>query len=266
MNLEKVTYLSIVPNESDKKYQDVDSIIKIGNYTSKNLNFGKKIIYTYKEPTIDPQDFEIKIIDKVPYEDFNNYITNFYPDSFETDFMINFHSDGFIQNQNAWDDNFLNYDYIGAPICYPIEKNGFGYILTVGNGGFSLRSKKLCQKIKSLKNNNYMPKYLNLLNNSIAINKDFIENMPDFMKNEDVYISTFCADILNKYGFKCPNLEIAQKFSTEHFCMINRERSVNYDTMINSFGFHEIETSFSEAFNPIRDFRRSLLEKIDKCF
>ena len=77
MNLEKVTYLSIVPNESDKKYQDVDSIIKIGNYTSKNLNFGKKIIYTYKEPTIDPQDFEIKIIDKVPYEDFNNYIPNY---------------------------------------------------------------------------------------------------------------------------------------------------------------------------------------------
>jgi hypothetical protein len=48
--------------------------------------------------------------------------------------------------------------------------------------------------------------------------------------------------------------------------MINRERSVDYDTMINSFGFHEIETSFSEAFNPIRDFRRGLLEKIDKCF
>ena len=56
-----------------------------------------------------------------------------------------------------------------------------------------------------------MPKYLNFSNNSVPINKEFIENMPDFMKNEDVYISTFCGDILNKYGFSEVQIRTIEK-------------------------------------------------------
>ena len=39
-DLSKVTYLSVVPNKSDKVYQDIDSIISIGINSSKGLNFG----------------------------------------------------------------------------------------------------------------------------------------------------------------------------------------------------------------------------------
>lgn len=45
--------------------------------------------------------------------------------------------DGMIQNAELWRDEFLNYDYIGA--VWPWEPEG----RNVGNGGFSLRSKKL---------------------------------------------------------------------------------------------------------------------------
>lgn len=44
--------------------------------------------------------------------------------------------DGFVLDGSAWDDAYLEYDYVGAPW---LETDGFN----VGNGGFSLRSMKL---------------------------------------------------------------------------------------------------------------------------
>ena len=45
--------------------------------------------------------------------------------------------DGFVTNANSWRPDFLAFDYIGAP--WPQFPDG----LNVGNGGFSLRSRKL---------------------------------------------------------------------------------------------------------------------------
>jgi ADP-heptose:LPS heptosyltransferase len=55
---------------------------------------------------------------------------------FETDFVLIVQADGYVLSENAWDDEFLQYDYVGASWIYDNER-------TVGNGGFSLRSKKL---------------------------------------------------------------------------------------------------------------------------
>lgn len=45
-------------------------------------------------------------------------------------------NDGYVLDSTAWQDEFLKYDYIGSPWLYPDDRN-------VGNGGFSLRSKRL---------------------------------------------------------------------------------------------------------------------------
>jgi hypothetical protein len=45
--------------------------------------------------------------------------------------------DGFVLNADRWDPKFLNFDYIGAP--WP----QFADLHNVGNGGFSLRSRRL---------------------------------------------------------------------------------------------------------------------------
>ena len=63
LDLSNVTYLSIIGNDSPKEYTDIDSIIKIGQYSSRNINFGRKVIYTHKEPSVDVGDFEIVKID-----------------------------------------------------------------------------------------------------------------------------------------------------------------------------------------------------------
>jgi hypothetical protein len=63
----------------------------------------------------------------------------------ETPFCLVVQGDGYVINPKQWTDDFLNYDYIGAP--WPALKTAyvdpFGHSQRVGNGGFSLRSKKL---------------------------------------------------------------------------------------------------------------------------
>lgn len=53
--------------------------------------------------------------------------------------------DGYIIDQAAWTDEFLNFDYVGAK--WPWHQDGN----IVGNGGFSLRSKKLLDAVASEK-------------------------------------------------------------------------------------------------------------------
>ena len=58
--------------------------------------------------------------------------------------------DAFVLRHEAWDESWLNYDYIGAPWWFNDEKN-------VGNGGFSLRSKKFLKECSLLNIRNYHP-------------------------------------------------------------------------------------------------------------
>lgn len=53
--------------------------------------------------------------------------------------------DGYVLHPEAWDPDFLSYDYIGA--TWPANHQGPEM---VGNGGFSLRSKKLLQTLNSI--------------------------------------------------------------------------------------------------------------------
>lgn len=78
--------------------------------------------------------------------DYNDYIINYLHADIKTDFCMIIQADGFPINLDAWDDLFLKYDYIGAPWYsqpWPLEK-------TVGNGGFSIRSKKMLQESSEL--------------------------------------------------------------------------------------------------------------------
>jgi hypothetical protein len=50
--------------------------------------------------------------------------------------------DGFVVRPECWDERFLDYDYIGAP--WPDQGNA------VGNGGFSLRSRRLLESLRRI--------------------------------------------------------------------------------------------------------------------
>jgi hypothetical protein len=114
----------------------------------------------------------------------------------KTDFVLSVHWDGYIINANAWQPEFLNYDYIGA--IWPWHPEG----LRVGNGGFSLRSKRL----------------LELTASSGFVYKD---------RNEDDLICHVNRDYLVRNGVRFAPEELARYFSFE------REL-----TNIETFGFH----------------------------
>ena len=105
-------------------------------------NFKKVKLFsclTNREINKDLSDIELVKIDRMnniqSYSKFmitqlNNYI--------DTKYILICQYDGFVVNINLWNDRFLDYDYIGAPTWHPYN---------TGNGGFSLRSKKLLECI-----------------------------------------------------------------------------------------------------------------------
>ena len=103
---------------------------------------------------------------------------------FETSHVLVIQHDGYVLNGSCWLDEFLDYDYIGAPWLYPDNRN-------MGNGGFSLRSKKL---------------------QTAVANDSFIETSDP----EDEVICRLYREYLeNKHGIKYAPVDLADKFSYE---------------------------------------------------
>jgi hypothetical protein len=119
----------------------------------------------------------------------------------DTRYMLIIQHDGYILNADSWDNDFLNCDYIGAPWSRNRDCN-------VGNGGFSLRSKKLMEFVSK----NY---------------KQYQSH-----SHEDFTICLQMRKPIIDNGFKFSPIELAAKFSID--CNFN----FPYDS---TFGFHRIE-------------------------
>lgn len=118
----------------------------------------------------------------------------------QTPFALICQWDGFVVNHKAWTNEFLNYDYIGSP-WPPWEDNNYRPD-TVGNGGFSLRSKKLCDLVSRL--------------------------APACFENEDRVICEDRREQLENQGIKFAPVKLAWQFSCEND---------NYEKY-HSFGIH----------------------------
>jgi len=77
--------------------------------------------------------------------EYNKYVLYKLFKHVDTQFCLVIQADGYVINGSMWSEKFYEYDYIGAP--WPIESEGyidpFGNHQRVGNGGFSLRTKRL---------------------------------------------------------------------------------------------------------------------------
>lgn len=142
-----------------------------------------------------------------------------------TDHILITQPDGMAVNSNYWSDEFLEYDYIGPP--YNIGEHdtnkgiveNFGYSeykntqkWIVGNGGFSLRSKKLLNALQDDRITEYV------------LNKQTGQSF----YGEDLQITLIHRKILeDDYGIKFAPIDVALRFATE--------RLVDNGM---SFGFH----------------------------
>lgn len=148
-------------------------------------DFGQKILFT-KTTSDYTSESGISVVNTniiTSVADYNDFNMKQLYKFIEKDFVLVVEYDGFILNPNAWTEEFLNYDYIGAPWWYDDEHN-------VGNGGFSIRSKKL----------------LTIL----ATDKNITETIPD-----DRHICRTYRAYLESKGIRFAPEELAQRFSIE---------------------------------------------------
>jgi hypothetical protein len=182
------------------------------NISSKNIEFGRVILFTDSKKEsfshIDTDNVEFMRIPKIKsadeYQDFCLRLTYF----LDNQYALLIQHDGFILNANLWNHKFLDYDYIGAPWTKE-DGNTWCTNTRVGNGGFSLRSKKF------------------LLYSSIFGTTNGV--------NEDYFLTNVGYQYAVKRGIKFADIKTAIEFSFEKPCNDLEYESFNPS---NHFGFH----------------------------
>lgn len=179
----------------------------------KGVEFKSVKFITHEKPKKLPSEIEYhkckKITNLDEYSKFMLYHLHEYIDAL---FCLTIHRDGVILNPKKWRNEFLDYDYIGSP--WPIDKafkSPGGVYERVGNGGFSLRSKRLLE-IASEENIPFVP-------NENGCN------------HEDVLICVTYKHIFEKKGMKFAGIDVAKYFA--------HELRVPEIKGIKPFGFHQ---------------------------
>lgn len=115
--------------------------------------------------------------------DYSRFMLRELADHVATSHALCIQWDGFVVNGAAWQNRFLDYDYVGA--VWPQFSDGH----RVGNGGFSLRSRRLLEACKDL---------------------PF-----DGAEAEDIVIARTCRDRLEARGMRFAPESVAQQFAYE---------------------------------------------------
>ena len=210
MNLHNITLVSACGNE-----KFLDGIISAAQICMKHITFGSVKILTNHIKQVDNIDMiKISPLNQEQYATFCLYDL---PNYIDTDFCLTFQGDGFIINPNLWKEEFLNYDYIGAPWLNESKNN-------VGNGGFSLRSQKFLQSAKTLDYNSKI---------------QFQPHIPagKLITPEDWFACNYKYTEMNDMGVKFADVNLAYKFSVEH-PSFRKFYDRNSLQTYNSFGFH----------------------------
>lgn len=153
----------------------------------KSLEFGKiSKIYTFSKNNFYPGSEFFKIDDISNAGQYSHIVLEVLPEIIVEDYFLIIQWDGFPVNKEMWTDDFLSYDYIGAPISLSKTER------YVGNGGFSLRSNKLLRELKKQK---------------------IKSNFPG--DSEDQIICLKFKEMLLSNGIKFAPVDVAENFSYE---------------------------------------------------
>ncbi len=178
--------------------RNVEETLKALVYSCQEVDFGRVKLLSHYTPYGLGENIEFTRIEKIKnIDDWSYKIIYELSQYIDTDFALLVHADGFVVNPSSWKDDFLNYDYIGAP--WPLPTDNFSYrdfhgnITRVGNS-VSLRSKRLLD----------LPIKLNLP----------WEPYCGFY-NEDGFICAKNKHIYEAEGMKFATLDVAKYFSHE---------------------------------------------------
>jgi len=209
ISLENISLVAITDGEENE-------CINAINFSSKNITFKSKLLFT---PNIEFYDVnkEIEIIgiSKIKnISEWGKFVIFELHKYIDSDFIILIHPDGFIVNPQSWSNDFLNYDFIGAPWKLPKDnfsyRDFFGNIIRVGNS-VSLRSKRILK----------LPSEIGLK----------WENFDHDFPHEDGFLTVQNRHLLESKGIQFAPLSIAKYFS--------KEATIPENKGIETFLFHQ---------------------------
>lgn len=146
--LDNVTLVAVATKE-------VEETLKALRYSAKDIEFVEVLLLSNLNP--DPSATDFRYVPINPFKDvgeWGRFIVFELHKHIKTDFILLVHADGFVVNPQQWNDEFLQYDYIGSP--WPMPKDNFSYrdhlgnVIRVGNS-VSIRSQKLLEMPSKLK-------------------------------------------------------------------------------------------------------------------
>ena len=193
---------------------NLHATVRAMKISCKNINYNKVVLLSHKRPSFTSFKYTwIKIPRIKSIDEYSEFILYYLHKFIETNFALIVQYDGFVENYESWSSEFLQYDYIGAP--WPISTDGVTYLdpknrsVRVGNGGFSLRSKKILS----------LPSALGLEFKSYH-----------GYKNEDGLLCCLWRENMRLNGVKYAPLNVAIKFS--------KESEIQDAEKVEAFGFH----------------------------
>lgn len=207
--LKEVTLVAVATKE-------IEATVNALEYSANGLTFDKVLLIASYDPS-GGTNSAYQFIQIPPFGsvgDWGRFIVFELHKYIETEFVLLVHADGFVVNPDKWNNNFLNYDYIGAPWALPRDNFSFrdfyGNIVRVGNS-VSLRSKKLLK----------MP-------TEIGLEWDDFDHG---FAHEDGFLCVQHRHSLQERGIKFAPLSVAVHFS--------REKTIPENRNIEPFAFHK---------------------------
>jgi len=213
LNLKDVTAFCIDDISPSKAYE------VLGDAAQK-INFGAVKLFSSHDGPWPTEKLERPINSLY---DYSLFTINELKNHIDTEFALCIQRDGYPVNVNAWTDRFLKFDYIGAPWFWVpayLRDKTCSVGRCVGNGGFSIRSKKIMEAASKYDFSTRW-KELRALDKE-AQDKDIL--------NEDVFICREIASDLEAEGIQFAPVELAAFFSVENMMYTGQ------------FGFHGFNT------------------------
>ena len=189
-------------------------------FSNKPFDFdpGIPVHWTYIDPPTEEQNWDLW---------YNTVHLKVIPQAVQSDYNLLIHPDGYPVNAEAYTDEFLNYDYIGAPWMHHPENQ------RVGNGGFSWRSKRLYQALNDWQPSWAYPDWPN--HTQYATQRQ--PGNPQFPEDHCISV-LFRPHLEQHYGIKFAPSELAHQFSFELYSSDN-----NSPWRGRSWGFHGHHTA-----------------------
>ena len=215
LQLSSVTLVSVTGIEPKKNLRALE-VSRVG------IEFGEVLLLSRITPRTIPDGIKFEKIksDLWSYDEFSRFVLYELFNYIDTEFALFVHHGATVLRPNSWSDEFLSYDYIGAPWKPGVHVTKSGKEVVVGNGGFSLRSQKIMRA----------PTELSL---------PFTDNETGFY-HEDGQLCCYHRDRLEEHGVTYAPVELAAKFATETWL----------DGAVNEpFGYHNTQGAKPFMFN-----------------